>query len=342
MYFGVACWQSCSRISKLGNGECSMTNKNLIFRATCYIPKSKVLTYGGLAQLTGLKNPRAVGTILHQNSNPKKIPCHRVVNAQGRLAKKYAFGGESAQMAKLKKEGVEFVAVGGKRSKNSKKVNLACCLWQPHQLLKLFFRLLRQYGEPGHWPWFGTGYRHTPEQIAIGAILTQNVSWRNVEIALDNLRQARVNNLSGIYQLGVQKSQKKLKQLIRPAGFYNQKAKYLFEFSRFITEKFGSLSHFFKQSFTTARRQLLKIYGIGPETADTILLYAGNKPIFVIDAYTAKFIEHYGLCQDLKYKTLQKFSMDNLPKDAKLYQDYHALIVKWGKCQPQPNKLKSG
>jgi endonuclease-3 related protein len=197
--------------------------------------------------------------------------------------------------------------------------------------LPLFFQLLRQYGEPGPWPWFGSGHRHTPEEIAIGAILTQNVSWRNVEIAINNLRQAKLNNLPRICQLGVQKNQKKLKQLIRPAGFYNQKAKYLFEFSKFITENFGSLSYFFKQSIPTARGQLLKVHGIGPETADTILLYVGAKPIFVIDAYTKKFIKHHRLRQNLQYHILQKFFMDNLPKNAKLYQDYHALIVKWGK-----------
>ena len=310
-----------------------MSNQDLIFKAAIFIPRGKVLTYGELAQLSGVKSPRAVGSILHQNTDSKKIPCHRVVNSKGQLAKRYAFGGERAQRMKLKGEGVRFFAKQGNRSQNSQKVDMAQSLWQPHQLLKIFFQLLRKYGEPGHWPWFGTGEAHTQEEIAIGAILTQNVSWRNVELAIDNLRRAGVNNLQGIYQLGKKNSQKGLKKFIRPAGFYNQKAGYLFAFSQFIVKNFGSLHHFLKTPLSTARQQLLKVRGIGPETADTILLYAGKKPIFVIDAYTKRFAEYHHLSQNLKYDALQNFFMDNLPKELNFYQDYHALIVKWGKCQ---------
>jgi endonuclease-3 related protein len=253
------------------------------------------------------------------------------VNSQGCVAKQYGFGGAKAQRFKLQSEKVKFAGKKGER------VDLSFSLWRPHQLLYLFFKLLRQYGEPGPWPWFGQDAPHTSEEIAIGAILTQNTSWRNVELALENLRRAKLNNLRGIYQMGVEngeKGQRELKELIRSAGFFNQKAEYLIAFTTFIIKNFGGLCYFFKQSLNSARQQLLKVRGIGPETADTILLYAGNQLIFVIDGYTKRFIQHHNLGQlgqNLRYDILQEFFIINLPHNVKLYQDYHALIVKWGK-----------
>ncbi|MEK9166031.1 MAG: MGMT family protein [Patescibacteria group bacterium] len=296
--------------------------KHLIFRAVSYIPSGKVLTYGTAARLAGVKSPRLIGNVLHQNTDPKKNPCHRVVNAQGGLALNYAFGGEAEQRRKLQSEGISFIR---------QKVNLSKHLWKPHRLLCLFFKLLRRYGEPGPWPWFDALSPHSKEEIAIGAILTQNVSWRNVEQAMENLRGEKANTLDGIYRLFT-KDQQKLKKLIKPAGFYNQKALYLWEFTKFIILNFKSLTAFFKLPLDEARLQLLAVRGIGPETADTILLYSGEKPIFIIDAYTKKLVKHYRFKKsNLTYQVLQDFFAFNLPKNVRLYQDYHALIVKKGK-----------
>lgn len=296
--------------------------KNLIFRAISYIPIGRVLTYGDAARLAGVKSPRLIGNVLHQNIDPKKIPCHRVVNVQGGLALNYAFGGEAEQRRKLQEEGGSFIR---------QKIDLREHLWKPHRLLGLFFQLLRHYGEPGPWPWFGAVSRHSREEIAIAAILTQHVSWRNVEQAMENLRGEKANTLDGIYRLFT-KDQQKLKRLIKPAGFYNQKALYLWEFTKFIILNFKSLPAFFKLPLEQGRLRLLAVRGIGPETADTILLYVGRKPVFVIDAYTKKLVKHYRFKKSgLTYQGLQDFFTANLPKDARLYQDYHALIVKWGK-----------
>lgn len=294
-------------------------SNQLLYKTLLYIPKRKITTYGQLSQLLGIKNPRVVGNILHKNPDAPRVPCHRVVTQDGRMGTGYALGGPKAQEKRLRKEGIEIT--GGR-------VNLAKHLWSPSKVLYLYLLLLSRYGEPGPWPWFGNGPAHTPEEIAIGAILTQNTNWKNVEKALYNLKANRVCTIRELYKLG-EKDYAKLKELIRPSGYYNQKAKRLFEFCKFITEQYKNLKPFLKQR--TAREELLALHGIGPETADTILLYAGNQPVFVIDAYTKRFAKYYNLTKEASYQNLQKFFMENLPKDAKLFQDYHALIVKWGK-----------
>lgn len=199
-----------------------------------------------------------------------------------------------------------------------------------NKILLLYSHLLDEFGSPGAWPWFGKGKPHNPEEITIGAILTQNTSWRNVEYALKNLSREGALSIRGIHKLG-RKNYNKLKEAIRPSGFYNQKAKRLFEFCKFIVEKYGNLKNLFTQEPTQVRKILLSLYGIGKETADTILLYAGEKPVFVIDTYTKRFAKAHGLSGNLDYDFLQTLFTKNLPKKTKLYQDYHALIVKWGK-----------
>ena len=126
-------------------------------------------------------------------------------------------------------------------------------------------------------------------------------------------------------------NQRLLKSLIRPAGFYQQKAKRLFLLCRFIVTNYGSLEKFFEKDLEICRKQLLALYGIGPETADSILLYAGQKPIFVIDEYTRRFVKKYNLAKKFSYDFLQKLFQENLPKDVKIYQNFHALIVLDGK-----------
>lgn len=303
-----------------------MSNSNLVYKILTFIPQGKVLTYGELAKLAGIKSPRVVGNILHKNPDAPKVPCHRVITQGGRMGSNYALGGPKAQEKRLKSEGVKMV---------NGKVNLEKYLWQPSKPLCLYLLLLSRCGEPGPWPWFGKAPAHTPEEIAIGAILTQNTNWKNVEKALDNLRRENVCSIQGIYGLGI-KNYDKFLEAIKPSGYYNQKAKRLFKFCKFIIEKpacrqagHKNLKSFLERK--TARDELLALHGIGPETADTILLYAGNQPIFVIDTYSKRFAKYYSLTKETSYHGLQKFFMENLPKDAKLLQDYHALIVRWGK-----------
>lgn len=320
-----------------------MSIKNmLVYHLLSLIPKGKVLTYGQINQFLGIGSSRLVGHILHQNKDPK-IPCYKVVFADGSLSKNYAFGGIKKQKEFLEKDGVMF--------KNNQlcngrfidgKVDLEKSLWRPTRVLKLYFELLKKFGFPGPWPWFSQGKRATKEEIVIGSILTQNTNWRNVEKALNNLQKRRLNTLFGIYSLG-KINFDDLKNLIKPAGFYNQKAERLFNFAKFIIENYNELQNFFLLPIEKAREKLLSQKGIGQETADTILLYAGEKPIFVVDNYTWLFVKSHFLYLRTKYdriknlnnpknyRFLQEFFMKNLSSNVSLFQNYHALIVRWGK-----------
>lgn len=290
-----------------------------IYTVVSFVPKGKVSTYQQIADMTSIKNPKIVGFALHANKNPKKIPCHRVVNKNGFTAKGYAFGGSSEQRAKLEKEGVCF--------SNKEKVDLEKFLYKPSKILLLYLKLLFELGSPGKWPWYGIDKTHTKDEIIIGSILTQNTNWKNVQKALENLRKKKANSLLGVYRLGL-KNYELLKSLIKPSGYYNQKTQRLFLFCRFIIEEYEILKNFSKLPNAKIRAKLLTLKGIGPETADTILLYALNKPIFVIDNYTKKFTQKYNLDKNNNYDLLQKYFMDNLPKNTKLFQNYHALIIK--------------
>ena len=168
------------------------------------------------------------------------------------------------------------------------------------------------------------------EEIVFGAILTQRTNWKNVELALRNLKKAGVLSIEKIYQAG-KKNLKLIESLIRPSGFYKQKAKRLFQLCEFIIENCGTLENFFSKDLRSCRKQLLKIYGIGPETADSILLYAGDLPIFVIDEYTRRFVKKHHIENKFSYDYLQQLFQQNLPKEIKIYQDFHALIVLEGK-----------
>jgi endonuclease-3 related protein len=292
----------------------------LILEILSCVPKGRVATYKMLAQMARLGNAaRFVGNVLHKNKHPRLYPCHRVISTSGRLAQNYAFGGKKAQEEKLKKEGINI---------QSGRVDLKKYLWKPTRTVLLYFELLKRYADPGPWPWFGSGKKSTKEEIAIGAILTQNTNWRNVEKALDNLRKENLSSIAKIYALG-KKNPDQLKMLIKPSGYYNQKARRLFEFCRFIVEEYQELKNLFQDK--DAREKLLALWGIGEETTDTILLYAGNRPYFVIDAYTKRFVKAHDLTEATKYKELQEFFMKTLPQNVRLYQKYHALIVRWGK-----------
>ncbi len=196
-----------------------------------------------------------------------------------------------------------------------------------NKIRKLFECLLRIYGPQNWWPCEGEKYGN--DEIAIGAILTQNTSWKNVEKALENLRNENLISLKKISKLDV----KKLSELIKPAGFYNQKAERLKLFSQYIVERYGDLKKFFEcGKVEKLREELLAIKGIGRETADSILLYAGFKNIFVVDKYTYRIFKYHGIIEDEKFD-YEKIR-DMVEKEIKTVeekQEFHALLVAYGK-----------
>jgi len=201
------------------------------------------------------------------------------------------------------------------------------------KIYQLYLWLLEKYGRPrDFWAkWCKRKKtRQDREEIVLGAILTQRTNWKNVEMSLKNLKGAKALSIKETYRAG-RKNIILLENLIRPSGFYKQKSQRLFQLCKFIVERHKSLEKFFKQDLKTCREQLLNLSGIGPETADSILLYAGDKPIFVVDEYTRRFVKKRKLSQNHSYHYLQDLFQKNLPKDVKIYQDFHAMIVLDGK-----------
>jgi endonuclease III related protein len=169
----------------------------------------------------------------------------------------------------------------------------------------------------------------TAFEVIVGAILTQNTAWTNVEKAIDNLRRARLLTIAALEKVPVAT----LAKLIRPSGYFRQKAKKLKAFVRFLrTEYGGSLPKMFAVPKEDLRDRLLRVHGIGPETADSILLYAGNHAIFVVDAYTRRILSRHRLAgENATYDEIRMLFEANIPRDAALYNEYHALIVNTGK-----------
>lgn len=171
-------------------------------------------------------------------------------------------------------------------------------------------------------------------EICFGAILTQNTNWKNVEKAIINLNKNKLININIILKI----SNKKLALVIRSSGYHNQKALKLKNFCSFLLKNYnGNLKLFFKNNINNLRIELLTINGVGPETADSIILYAAKKPIFVIDAYTKRIINRIGFKEET-YDELQNLFMDNLESKEKLFNEYHALLVELGKniCKKKP------
>ena len=197
-------------------------------------------------------------------------------------------------------------------------------------LSHLYDTLYREYGPQRWWP------AETPFEVVIGAILTQSTSWTNVEKAIANLKAAGKLSPASLRQLSVPE----LAHLIHPCGYYNVKARRLKVFVDFLGARCGDdLDQLFKGDISELRGQLLGIYGIGEETADSILLYAGGRPVFVIDAYTRRIIDRLGLAPaDRTYAGYKKLFTANLPADVSLFNEYHALLVRHGKevCRKQP------
>ena len=193
-----------------------------------------------------------------------------------------------------------------------------------HSPLATFFEALFQAHGQQHW-WPG----RTPFEVIVGAILVQNTTWANVERAIANLRQANLLTPSAMEKA----AQPKLAQLIRSSGYFRQKARKLKEFMRFLRKEHrGSLPAMFRTPTAKLREQLLDVHGIGPETADSILLYAGNHPVFVVDAYTRRILQRHGLATGKEsYEEIRRLFEQSLPNDHQLFNEYHALLVLVGK-----------
>ncbi|MBN2111957.1 endonuclease [Candidatus Woesearchaeota archaeon] len=202
--------------------------------------------------------------------------------------------------------------------------------------IKEILRILAsEYGPQKWWPTTLEGELHPSYhgkkinekqrfEIIAGAILTQNTSWKNVEKAVFNLNKANALDISKIKKI----SKSRLAKLIKPSGYYNQKA-----------ERLKTAAEFFSKNKNPAREELLKVKGIGPETADSILLYAFSKPVFVVDAYTKRIFSRIGMCKSkCDYGELQDLFHKSLPKKAKLFNECHALIVELAKrnCTKKP------
>ncbi len=198
------------------------------------------------------------------------------------------------------------------------------------KLLKLYDDLYTEYGELNWWP------AETPFEVVIGAILGQATAWRNAVKAIDNLKTADLMIPDRLGKL----SQEELEPLILPSGYYRAKAKKVRAFLTHLQEHHNNrLGSLFAQELPTLRKELLSIYGIGEETADSILLYAAKKPIFVVDTYTYRLLERLGwFSGKFHYRRLQGIFMRNLPHDCRLFNQYHALIVIHGAriCQKTP------
>lgn len=195
---------------------------------------------------------------------------------------------------------------------------------------KVFRRLLEAYGPQAWWP------GESPLEVMLGAVLVQNTSWRNVERALENLRNANyfcVEKLAAV-------DREKLAELIRPAGYYRIKAKRLQRLMQFVENHYaGSIDAMHRAEPDALREQLLSVHGIGPETADSILLYALEKPVMVVDTYTLRvFARHGWVAHQANYAELQARLGSDLPREAAVYNELHALLVKVGQqhCRKKP------
>jgi endonuclease-3 related protein len=218
-------------------------------------------------------------------------------------------------------------------------------------LKQIYGKLYKCYGPQHWWP------ADSPFEVIVGAIMTQSTAWTNVEKAIRNIKSTGKLTPEGLRRL----PEKELAALIHPCGYYNVKARKLKAFVDWFGEQHGdSLEKMFYDDVNHVRKQLLQVYGIGEETADSILLYAGDKPVFVIDAYTRRIINRLGLAPENSltfcssptrgevkrketdyhhsYADYQTLFMSNLPPDAAFFNEYHALLVRLGKehCRKRP------
>lgn len=198
------------------------------------------------------------------------------------------------------------------------------------RLMKIYHTLFSAFGSRNWWP------AETAEEVIFGAILAQNTTWKNVKQAILALQERGKLSFKEIAQMEL----KEIAELIKPARFFNQKAKALKVFADYFGIRYNFQIEKMKEvQLSQLREELLSLYRIGPETADSILLYALKKPIFVIDAYTKRILSRHNLMKiNDSYEAYQKFFMNNLPCDVQLYNEFHALLVHTGYlyCKPEP------
>jgi len=197
-------------------------------------------------------------------------------------------------------------------------------------LLDIYRRLSDEFGPTGWWP------ARTPFEVAVGAVLTQNTAWRNVEKAVHNLRAHRLLSARSLSRV----PERKLAHLVKPAGYFRVKSRRLKNFVTFVDREYGmSMAKMAREPTERLREKLLGVTGIGPETADSILLYALGKPVFVVDAYTKRILSRHGIVEeDVKYEQLREFFESHLPRDLTLFKEFHALLVRVGAefCKREP------
>jgi endonuclease III related protein len=191
------------------------------------------------------------------------------------------------------------------------------------ELLEYYQELVKKLGPQNWWP------ARTRFEVILGAILTQNTSWNNVRLAIRRLRKADLMNHQSLSRAPLSE----IESAIRPAGFFRQKAQTIRNFVSWLERSYGgSLDRMFRQPAERLRRELLSIKGLGPETADAILLYAGRMPYFVADAYTRRILgRHEFFAPEAGYSEVQEHLHHYLPRDARLFNEYHALLVEVGK-----------
>lgn len=198
------------------------------------------------------------------------------------------------------------------------------------RLTEMYHLMLRHFGPQGWWPAEG------PLEMMVGAVLTQNTNWGNVERAVENLRREGLLDVQRLHDIPPEA----LAACIRPAGYFNVKAGRLKNLVRFVVEHYqGDLNLMLRETPGTLRHGLLAVKGIGPETADSIVLYAGHHPFFVVDAYTHRILaRHHMIDEEASYHDIQELMTDALPVDVSLFQEFHALIVRTGKecCRKTP------
>jgi endonuclease-3 related protein len=198
------------------------------------------------------------------------------------------------------------------------------------RLLELYHRLWDRFGPQGWWP------GETPFEVALGAILTQNTNWQNVSRVMEALKAEGDLDPAVLARMPAAE----LANRFRPAGYYNLKARRVKNFLDVLAARFdNSMGKMALEELEPLRAELLSIHGIGPETADSILLYALHKPTFVVDAYTFRILSRHDLvAEPCSYEELRQLFMERLPVEVPLYQEFHALLVRLGKefCRPKP------
>lgn len=203
-----------------------------------------------------------------------------------------------------------------------------------NRIKEFYNSLYNRYGPQNWWP------AESELECILGAILTQNTSWKNVEKAFENLKSRGLLSVEKLDSIPT----KKLANLIRPSGYFNQKAIKIKAFISYVKKTYnGDLDKMFDEDTHELREKLLRIKGIGPETADSILLYALKKPVFVIDAYTYRILSRHSMIpNEISYQEMQDLLMDSLPEDIQVFNEYHALLVRVGKEHCKRKALCNG